>query len=130
MSRRSLSIIISTKPRTSSTARVGSYAWRSWQSARRVPPTKIFPLPFGLTAKRKRLRAGAWRRSPPETALRVPPYVFHRFFAKTGMGDLVIGEVSKINGDNTDNVFAKPQDRFCGIDEDAVPYRLLVNEYH
>lgn len=55
--------------------------------------------------------------------------VYHRFFAKTGCGDLLIGEVSKINDDNTDNVFAVVRERFCGIDEDEAPYRLLVNEY-
>ena len=55
--------------------------------------------------------------------------MFHRFFAKTGCGDLIIGEVSKINDDNIDNVFANPSDRFCEIDEDEAPHRLLVNEY-
>ncbi len=57
------------------------------------------------------------------------PYVYHRFFTKTGTGDLIIGEVSKINDDNIDNVFASPRDRFSTIEEDEVPYRLLVNEY-
>ena len=62
-------------------------------------------------------------------SITLEPYVFHRFFAKTGCGDLLIGEVSKINDDNTDNMFAVVRDRFCGIDEDEAPYRLLVNEY-
>ena len=57
------------------------------------------------------------------------PGVYHRFFAKTGCGDLLIGEVSKINDDNTDNVFAYPQERFCEVEEDEPHYRLLVNEY-
>lgn len=57
------------------------------------------------------------------------PYVYHRFFTKTGTGDLIIGEVSKINDDNIDNVFASPRDRFSTIEEDEEPYRLLVNEY-
>lgn len=57
------------------------------------------------------------------------PRVYHRFFAGTGAGDLIIGEVSKINDDNTDNVFAYPQERFCGVEEDEPVYRLLVNEY-
>ena len=57
------------------------------------------------------------------------PYVYHRFFAKTGCGDLLIGEVSKVNDDKTDNVFAVARDRFCPIEEDEPPYRLLVNEY-
>jgi len=62
-------------------------------------------------------------------SITLEPGVFHRFFAKTGAGDLLIGEVSKINDDNTDNVFAYPQERFCAVDEDEPRYRLLVNEY-
>lgn len=62
-------------------------------------------------------------------SITLPPYVYHRFFAKTDCGDLVVGEVSKINDDNIDNVFANPQERFCEIEEDEAPYRLLVNEY-
>lgn len=62
-------------------------------------------------------------------SITLEPGVFHRFFAKTGCGDLVIGEVSKINDDNIDNVFAYPRDRFCEVEEDEPRYRLLVNEY-
>lgn len=62
-------------------------------------------------------------------SITLEPFVYHRFFAKTGCGDLVIGEVSKINDDNTDNVFAKQSERFCAVIEDEPHYRLLVNEY-
>jgi len=55
------------------------------------------------------------------------PYVFHRFYAEGG--DVVIGEVSSINDDNTDNVFLAPSERFIGIDEDEAPTHLLCNEY-
>ena len=34
-------------------------------------------------------------------SITLEPGVFHRFFAKVGSGDLIIGEVSKINDDNT-----------------------------
>ena len=62
-------------------------------------------------------------------SITLTPYVYHRFYTKHGSGDLVIGEVSKINDDNTDNVFANPSERFCAVIEDEAPYRLLVNEY-
>ena len=62
-------------------------------------------------------------------SITLTPYLYHRFYAKTGFGDLIVGEVSKINDDNKDNVFANPQERFCEVDEDEAPYRLLVNEY-
>ena len=66
---------------------------------------------------------------PTGNSITLEPGVFHRFFAKTGCGDLLIGEVSKINDDNTDNVFANPSERFCAVEEDEPSYRLLVNEY-
>ena len=62
-------------------------------------------------------------------SITLTPYVYHRFYTKKGTGDLIIGEVSKINDDNLDNVFANPQERFCAIEEDEPKYRLLVNEY-
>ena len=62
-------------------------------------------------------------------SITLEPGVFHRFFAKTGCGYLIIGVVSKVNDDNTDNVFAEPKDRFSSVVEDEPPYRLLVNEY-
>lgn len=62
-------------------------------------------------------------------SITLTPYMFHRFWAKTGCGDLIVGEVSKTNDDNNDNVFANPQARFPKIVEDEAPYRLLVNEY-
>lgn len=62
-------------------------------------------------------------------SITLTPYIYHRFYCKKGTGDLIIGEVSKINDDNTDNVFAVEKQRFCGVEEDAPRYRLLVNEY-
>ena len=65
----------------------------------------------------------------PGASIRLTPYVYHRFFAKTGAGDLVVGEVSKVNDDRGDNIFASPTKRFCTPEEDAPKYRLLVSEY-
>ena len=62
-------------------------------------------------------------------SITLTPHMYHRFYAKTGCGDLLVGEVSKINDDNTDNVFPCPRERFCEIEEDEPPFRLLVNEY-
>lgn len=63
------------------------------------------------------------------SSITLTPYLYHRFYAKISCGDLVVGEVSKVNDDNKDNVFANPQERFCAVTEDEAPYRLLVNEY-
>ena len=65
----------------------------------------------------------------PGASIRLTPYVYHRFYAKTGAGDLVVGEVSKVNDDRGDNIFASPTKRFCTPQEDEAKYRLLVSEY-
>ena len=49
---------------------------------------------------------------------------------KPGMGDLVVGEVSKVNDDNTDNYFLEPTARFADIEEDEPALHPLCNEYH
>ena len=65
----------------------------------------------------------------PGASITLEPFVYHRFWAKTGAGDLVIGEVSKVNDDNNDNIFADRSERFSEVIEDEPKYRLLVNEY-
>ena len=62
-------------------------------------------------------------------SITLEPYVYHRFFAKPGCGDLIIGEVSKINDDSSDNVFAEVRTYFRPIEEDEARYRLLGFEY-
>ncbi len=57
------------------------------------------------------------------------PYLAHVFGPKPGTGDLVAGEVSKVNDDNTDNYFLEPVARFADIEEDEPPLHPLCNEY-
>ena len=57
------------------------------------------------------------------------PYMAHVFGPKVGTGDVVIGEVSKVNDDHTDNYFLEPVARFADIEEDEAPCRVLCNEY-
>ncbi len=51
----------------------------------------------------------------------------HAFWASGG--DSLIGEVSTVNDDETDNYFHEPVARFPEIDEDEPPYRLIVPDY-
>ena len=44
-------------------------------------------------------------------------------------GDVLIGEVSTVNNDLTDNIFAEPIGRFAEVEEDEAPLRLLVSDY-
>jgi D-lyxose ketol-isomerase len=54
------------------------------------------------------------------------PGLYHLFGASM---DTVIGEVSSVNDDKTDNYFAETVSRFAEIEEDEEPLRLLCNEY-
>jgi hypothetical protein len=44
-------------------------------------------------------------------------------------GDVLIGEVSTVNDDETDNIFRAPIGRFADIEEDVEPLHLLVSDY-
>ena len=44
-------------------------------------------------------------------------------------GDVLIGEVSTVNDDETDNIFREPIGRFAEIEEDVAPTHLLVSDY-
>lgn len=65
----------------------------------------------------------------PGNSITLTPGIYHRFGAKKGAGNLVAGEVSKINDDNLDNVFAEEQRRFSEIEEDEKSLYPLCNEY-
>lgn len=73
--------------------------------------------------------AGSTVEVTPGNSITLEPYVYHSFGAKRGAGLLIVGEVSKVNDDNNDNVFFVKSERFCGIEEDEKPLHLLVNEY-
>jgi D-lyxose ketol-isomerase len=57
------------------------------------------------------------------------PYMYHMFWAKEGCGDLICGEVSSINDDNTDNYNAEDVSRFSKVEEDEAILHPLCNEY-
>ena len=73
--------------------------------------------------------AGSVIEVTPGNSITLEPFVYHSFGAKRGAGFLIVGEVSKVNDDNNDNVFYVTSERFCGIEEDEAPVHLLVNEY-
>lgn len=55
--------------------------------------------------------------------------VYHAFRVEPGTGKVLIGEVSAVNDDNTDNRFYEDMGRFPEIEEDVEPEFLLVNDY-
>lgn len=65
----------------------------------------------------------------PGESVTLPTYLYHEFRVEPGTGDVLIGEVSAVNDDETDNYFKEELGRFPSIEEDEPPYRLLCFEY-
>ena len=61
----------------------------------------------------------------------INPVFFRRLPAQgiVTQGRVLVGEVSQVNDDHTDNRFFEPIGRFPSIDEDEAPWRLLVSDY-
>ena len=63
----------------------------------------------------------------PGESVTLLPGVWHAFWGEGG--DVLIGEVSTVNDDLTDNIFRDPIGRFSDIEEDTAPLHLLVSDY-
>jgi len=65
----------------------------------------------------------------PGESVCLPPRNYHRFWGEPGRGTVLVGEVSRVNDDRTDNRFFDPVGRFPTIDEDEAPLHLLCGDY-
>jgi hypothetical protein len=63
----------------------------------------------------------------PGESITLTPYLYHEFYAIDGLG--LIGEVSSVNDDDSDNHFKEALPRYPEIVEDEPPLRLLCTEY-
>jgi D-lyxose ketol-isomerase len=63
----------------------------------------------------------------PGQSVTLMPGDWHAFWGEGG--DVLIGEVSTVNDDLTDNIFREKIGRFSRIDEDEPPRHLLVSDY-
>lgn len=66
-------------------------------------------------------------RLAPGESVTLMPGDWHAFWGEGG--DVLIGEVSTVNDDVTDNVFVDPIGRFAEVEEDEAPLHLLVSDY-
>jgi D-lyxose ketol-isomerase len=73
------------------------------------------------------LDAGGLLKLDPGESVTLMPGIWHAFWAEGE--DVLIGEVSTVNDDLTDNVFREPIGRFSNIIEDVAPTHLLVSDY-
>jgi D-lyxose ketol-isomerase len=63
----------------------------------------------------------------PGESVTLMPGDWHAFWGESG--DVLIGEVSTVNDDETDNWFRESIGRFAEIEEDVAPTHLLVSDY-
>jgi len=79
---------------------------------------------------------GCIRPITPHQPLRLSPgqsvtmqrRLYHRFYAESGHGMVLGGEVSQVNDDSGDNYFLEELGRFSTIEEDVAPLYPLWNE--
>ena len=76
---------------------------------------------------RRDFAPGEVLRLAPGESVTLMPGDWHAFWGEGG--DVLVGEVSTVNDDETDNVFREPIGRFAEIEEDVAPTHLLVSDY-
>lgn len=76
---------------------------------------------------RRDFTAGEKLKLAPGESVTLMPGDWHAFWGEGG--DVLIGEVSTVNDDETDNIFREPIGRFAEIEEDENPTHLLVSDY-
>jgi D-lyxose ketol-isomerase len=75
----------------------------------------------------RRVAAGHIVRLEPGESITLPTRLYHAFWAEGSR--VLVGEVSSVNDDATDNHFLEGVGRFPDIEEDEPPFRLLVGDY-
>ncbi|PRX34946.1 hypothetical protein SAMN05216257_102580 [Meinhardsimonia xiamenensis] len=73
------------------------------------------------------LKGGEHLALSPGESVTLEPDTWHAFWGEGG--PVLIGEVSNVNDDLTDNIFRDPIGRFSEIEEDEPPIHLLVSDY-
>ncbi|MEM7615356.1 MAG: D-lyxose/D-mannose family sugar isomerase [Pseudomonadota bacterium] len=73
------------------------------------------------------LPPGGLLKLDPGQSVTLHPDTWHAFWGEGG--DVLIGEVSTVNDDNTDNIFEMDIGRFAQVEEDEAPLHLLVSDY-
>jgi D-lyxose ketol-isomerase len=82
-----------------------------------------------IDGTRRTVKAGGIVTLTPGESICLPSRLYHKFWGQKGKGKILVGEVSKVNDDNTDNRFYEKVGRFPRIDEDVKPLYLLFSEY-
>ncbi len=87
------------------------------------------PVYFKTDGITRSVSAGGKAVLTPGESICLEPGMYHRFYGEAGKGKVLVGEVSMVNDDTSDNCFYESIGRFPVIEEDAEPLHLLVSDY-
>lgn len=87
------------------------------------------PFEVSLDGIRRKFRPGDTVRLTPGESITLYQGLYHRFYGEPGKGKVLVGEVSAVNDDLTDNRFYDGVGRFPDILEDEPPLHLLTSDY-
>jgi D-lyxose ketol-isomerase len=84
---------------------------------------------FKTDGVKRSVKAGGVVILTPGESICLEQGVYHRFYGEPGKGKVLVGEVSTVNDDTSDNYFYETVGRFPIINEDTDPLYLLVSDY-
>lgn len=87
------------------------------------------PFQVSIDGIERTLEPGDWVRLRPGESITLTRELYHQFHAEPEYGKVLVGEVSAVNDDRTDNRFYNHVGRFPDIEEDESPLHLLVSDY-
>jgi D-lyxose ketol-isomerase len=87
------------------------------------------PVHFRTDGVKRSVPAGGKVILNPGESICLEPGMYHRFYGEPGKGKVLVGEVSMVNDDTSDNCFYESVGRFPMVEEDEAPMHLLVSDY-
>lgn len=87
------------------------------------------PLTLQIDGCARVLQPGEELLLAPGQSVSIPPFTYHKFWAKQGTGHVLSMEVSSVCDDLTDNFWYQQAKRFPEIEEDAPRVHVLCSEY-
>jgi D-lyxose ketol-isomerase len=87
------------------------------------------PVRVSIDGHNFEVAAGTVLKILPGESITLLPGQYHQFWAEAGKGKILLGEVSSVNDDTSDNRFYDNIGRFPVIDEDEPALYFLSNEY-
>lgn len=87
------------------------------------------PVTFRTDGVVRKVKAGEKVILTPGESICLEQQVYHRFYGEPGSGRVLVGEVSMVNDDNSDNCFYDQVGRFPETLEDTDPLHLLASDY-